>query len=454
MIDRINRSLAFIAEHPFLTSDINDIAFLYTADAFRKCILHSIANAKHRIYLTALYLEDDEAGHEIWHALNQAKQHNPALEVVVLVDFHRAQRGLIGQDVDSTNATFYQQYAQEFDSQFNIYGIPVKSRELFGVLHLKGFVFDDQVLYSGASLNNIYLNKKERYRYDRYCLITNKALADSFVTYLNDLVLGDFGVVPLNIAPVPPLSEMKSQHKQLRRHLKVAQYRYSGSVLPRRVPEGQVGIAPLVGFGARGNKLNQMIRHIFHSTRHELILFTPYFNFPAALARDIAAMLKRGVSITMVVGDKTANDFYIPPTEPFKTIGGLPYLYEVNLRKFAKRHNKYIDQGTLNIHLWKHESNSFHLKGIYSDSQTMLLTGNNLNPRAWRLDLENGILLQDKSGALADMQDQELELILTHTSKISHYKQIETLEDYPAQVQKLLSRMRVFRADNMVKRIL
>ncbi|MCE0556966.1 CDP-diacylglycerol--serine O-phosphatidyltransferase [Motilimonas sp. E26] len=454
MMDRINRSLTFIAEQPFLISHISDIQFLYEAAEFRKCILASIANAKHRIYLTALYLEDDEAGQEIWHALNQAKQSNPALEVVVLVDFHRAQRGLIGQAADSTNATFYQQFAQTFNSDFNIYGIPVKSRELFGVLHLKGFVFDDQVLYSGASLNNIYLNKKDRYRYDRYCLIKHNELADSFVNYIDDLIKGDFAVVPLNIAPIPTLTEMKGQHKQLRRHLKRAQYQYSGHVLPKKIEPDCIGVAPLAGFGARGNKLNQMIRHIFHSTRRELILFTPYFNFPAALSRDIAAMLKRGVSITLVVGDKTANDFYIPPSEPFKTIAGLPYLYEVNLRKFAKRHNKYIDQGSLNIHLWRHETNSFHLKGIYSDSQTMLLTGNNLNPRAWRLDLENGLLLQDKSGALADMQEKELELILAHTTRINHYKQIETLEDYPQQVQRLLGRMRVFRADNMVKRIL
>ncbi|MFO6423521.1 CDP-diacylglycerol--serine O-phosphatidyltransferase [Motilimonas sp. KMU-193] len=452
MMDRVNKSLAYIAAQPFLTTDIEHIQFLYHASEFRQSILDCIANAKQRIYLTALYLEDDEAGREIWLALDQAKKNNPDLDVVVLVDYHRAQRGLIGQAADSTNATFYQQYALEHQSQFNIYGIPVKNRELFGVLHLKGFVFDDTVLYSGASLNNIYLHKQDRYRYDRYCLITHAALADSFVQYINQLISEDFGVVPLNIAPVPSVAEMKAQHRQLRRHLKTAQYHYHGQTLSSQ--DEQIGLLPLVGFGARGNKLNQMIRHIFHSTQRELVLFTPYFNFPAALSRDITAMLKRGVKITLVVGDKTANDFYIPPSEPFKTIAGLPYLYELNLRKFAKRHSRYLASGSLNIHLWRHENNSFHLKGIYSDKQTMLLTGNNLNPRAWRLDLENGILLQDKSGVLAEMQAKELALIMANTSQITHYEQIESLDDYPLQVRKLLSRMRVFRADNMVKRIL
>ncbi|MBE8568159.1 CDP-diacylglycerol--serine O-phosphatidyltransferase, partial [Vibrio sp. OPT46] len=54
----------------------------------------------------------------------------------------------------------------------------------------------------------------------------------------------------------------------------------------------------------------------------------------------------------------------------------------------------------LSIHLWKHDNNSFHLKGIWVDKRYMLLTGNNLNPRAWSLDLENGLLIQDNYAKL------------------------------------------------------
>ena len=57
------------------------------------------------------------------------------------------------------------------------------------------------------------------------------------------------------------------------------------------------------------------------------------------------ALLQRKVKVTIVVGDKTANDFYIPPCEQFKTVGGLPYLYEINLRRFANRYQNYIDNG-------------------------------------------------------------------------------------------------------------
>lgn len=73
------------------------------------------------------------------------------------------------------------------------------------------------------------------------------------------------------------------------------------------------------------------------SSQKELTICTPYFNFPRLISREVKRAIRRGVKVTIVVGDKTANDFYIPPNEPFKTIAGLPYLYEVNLRNLPSK---------------------------------------------------------------------------------------------------------------------
>ncbi|MBK5256850.1 MAG: hypothetical protein JJE39_12515, partial [Vicinamibacteria bacterium] len=58
----------------------------------------------------------------------------------------------------------------------------------------------------------------------------------------------------------------------------------------------------------------------------------------------------------IVLADKIANDFYIPPGEPFKPIGALPYIYEGNLRRFCKTHQGAIDRGLLDVCLWRHET--------------------------------------------------------------------------------------------------
>ncbi len=126
----------------------------------------------------------------------------------------------------------------------------------------------------------------------------------------------------------------------------------------------------------------------------------------------------------------------------------------MNLRNFARRNEAAIAKRQLKIHLWKHDDNSFHLKGIWVDRSYMLLTGNNLNPRAWKLDLENAILLHDKQKLLETEAQREIEKILEHTQLIGSYKQIDNLDAYPTQVKKLLKRIKRIKADHLLNQIL
>lgn len=446
---KINQSLSFLAKLKKMPLSADAIGCLHTTKLFKSELFKQINNASKRIYLAALYLEADEAGEEILDALYEAKKNHPDIDIVVCIDFHRAQRGLIGAEKGGeTNTTWYQKVAQIKGQGVKILGLPVKRKELFGVQHLKGFVFDDVVFYSGASLNNIYLHQQERYRFDRYWLIEDKALADSMVSYLQDVIIDSGAVVQLNASKVAKFNDIKREHKNLSRRLKLAGYKFNA------IKTTGLAVRPLTGIGSTKNKLNKVIRAIFNSTEKELVLFTPYFNLPTVLARDIASLLKRHVKITIVIGDKTANDFYIPEDQPFKAIGALPYLYECNLREFAKKHHTAILQGNLKLHLWKHEANSFHLKGIYSDHRFSLLTGHNLNPRAWRLDLENALLIDDPKQELATLMDEELVNILKHTRLISDYKDIEELSEYPEKIRLLISRLRRIKADKIVKGII
>ncbi|KYJ00611.1 hypothetical protein AIZ09_23300, partial [Salmonella enterica subsp. enterica serovar Typhimurium] len=57
-------------------------------------------------------------------------------------------------------------------------GVPINTREAHGVLQFKGYIIEDSVLYSGASLNEVYLHQHDKYRYDRFQLIRNRQLAD------------------------------------------------------------------------------------------------------------------------------------------------------------------------------------------------------------------------------------------------------------------------------------
>jgi CDP-diacylglycerol--serine O-phosphatidyltransferase len=424
-----------------LTADA--VTILSGAAEFRRCLLEKIASATQRIYIVALYLQQDEAGQEILDALHAAKLARPQLDIVVVVDWLRAQRGLIGAGKQPGNSAWYQ------ESEVPVYGVPVQTRELFGVLHLKGFVIDDCVIYSGASLNNVYLHKFDKYRYDRYHLLQNHALADSMQHLIQHGLIASKAVHRLDLPNLPTTRSLRNDIGDLRSRLKHATYDTTAGTTEKT----GLSVSPLLGVG-KNNPLSRVICELIASAQHQLTICTPYFNLPLAVTREINRALGRGVKIDIIVGDKTANDFYIPPSEPFKVIAALPYLYEISLRRFAKRHQGSIDSGKLNLHLWKDGDNTYHLKGMWIDKRYTLLTGNNLNPRAFRLDLENALLIDDPKGELLEPRSKELGEIFQNTTRIERYQDLETLLEYPPAVAKFLKRVSRVRIERLLYRML
>ena len=424
----------------------DSLSWLLTPERFRDELLSRISMANHTIYLSALYLEDDEAGREVFDALLAAKAKNPKIDIKVFVDFHRARRGLIGQKGDSGNYYMYRNKNEAASHPIEILGTPVKTKEFLGVLHLKGFVVDDAVLFSGASLNNVYLHVGERYRFDRYHIIESEALAASMKHFMLTQLAEDDAVVTLGDKHNEQIPT-KQQIRNFKIKLSRSKYEFDGVQSGGR-------ITPLLGLGRKKNVLNKAVVDLVKESKESLFICTPYFNPPYALRRALIKHLRQGKQVDIVVGDKTANDFYIAPDKDFSTIGAVPYIYEQSLRVFIKRQQWAIDKGLLRVHLWKHDNNSFHLKGISADNENYLITGSNLNPRAWSLDLENGLLIHDPEHVWQQQFADEREHILKHTNQLYHYSQVESLKDYPLAVKKILTRIKRLKADFFLRRIL
>lgn len=444
-----NKHQQHLAQLPKLSQSAADFTTLYSAADFRKTLLEKIAGAKHRICIVALYLENDDGGRSILNALYEAKRLRPELDVRVLVDWHRAQRGRIGAARTATNADWYCELADAHpDIHITVYGVPVNTREALGVLHLKGSIIDDTLFYTGASLNDIYLHQHDKYRYDRYQLITNPTLANTMFDWIETNLIQAEAVHRLDQHERPKSPEIKNETRQFRQDLRGFDYEFEGDA-----NNEQLAVTPLVGLGKR-SLLNKTIFHLMPCAEQKLTLCTPYFNMPAILVRNIIWLLRQGREVEIIVGDKTANDFYIPEDQPFKIIGALPYLYEINLRRFLSRLQYYVTNGQLTVRLWKDGENSYHLKGMWVDDEWLLITGNNLNPRAWRLDLENAVLIHDPLQQLVEQSRHELALIRQNTTVVEHFRDLESIADYPLKVRKLIRRLRRIRIDRLISRIL
>ena len=452
--DKTKRAQKRLESLPCLALQAEQVEFIYSPMAFKNEIIQLIRQARTRIFVTALYWQNDEAGQEILDEIYRAKQDKPELEVKILIDWHRAQRNLLGAEKSATNADWYCEQRQKYqlaDDPNLFFGVPINTREVFGVLHIKGFVFDDTVLYSGASINNVYLQQNEKYRYDRYQKITHPQLADSMVAFIRDFLLNSDVVLPLDSINRPKTKEIRQNIRHFRKNLALnGQYTFASAV----DFGNELTVTPLFGLGGTGNVLNRTIEDLFQLVEEKLTICTPYFNFPRTLQHKIRQLLHKGKKIEIIVGDKVANDFYIPPEQPFKMAGVLPYLYENNLRRFSKKFQREMEHGQLIIRTWKDGTNTYHLKGVWVDDNYILLTGNNLNPRAWRLDAENGLFIHDPKQQLLPQVIQELAYIRQHTTLLQHYTELEEMKQYPAPVQKLLKKFARIKADKLVKMIL
>jgi len=444
-----NKHQQHLAQLPKLSQSVADVSTLYSPAEFRETLLENIAAAQTRICIVALYLENDDAGRAIMDALYRAKQARPELDISILVDWHRAQRGRIGAARGVTNADWYCEMAtRHADIAIPVYGIPVNTREALGVLHLKGFIIDDTLIYSGASINDVYLHQHDKYRYDRYQIIRNAQLTDTMYAWIDLNLKPAEAVNRLDVAERPSSPEIKNETRQFRQDLRGFNYQFDGNA-----GNEELAVTPLVGLG-KHSLLNKTIFHLMPCAEQKLIICTPYFNLPALLVRNIIHLLRQGKQVEIIVGDKTANDFYIAPDQPFKIIGALPYLYEINLRRFLSRLQYYVSNEQLVVRLWKDGENSYHLKGMWVDDEWQLITGNNLNPRAWRLDLENAVLIHDPHQELTAQREKELTLIRQHTTVVNHFRELESIADYPAKVRKLIRRLRRIRIDRLISRIL
>lgn len=435
---------------PTFAVDANNYTVLENPHRFYTRLLELIKGAKERIMITALYLQDDETGRKVLDALYEAKQHNPRLYVRVYVDFHRAQRGLIGKGPSLGNSELYYKKARTTDIPPAIYGVPVKKREIFGVMHLKGFVFDDTVLYTGASINDVYMGENGRYRLDRYHEIKSKSLADAMCNYATTAFHNNLAVQDFSQGQVKSAKEIRDEIKKLRNHLAVTQYQIKNE----KLHGDQVGLTPIAGLGKKGNQLNKSVQWLIGAAKEKLFICTPYFNLPKVLSKAVEDALQRDIQVTLVVGDKRANDFFIREGEKFSPVGAVPYIYEQNLKAFVEKNRKYIESGNLRVRLWTDGDNTYHVKGMFVDNSFALITGNNLNPRAWGLDLENGIIISDPNHLLQEKFVHEQQFLLKHTAAINGVDDLDSFESYPEEIQRLLKKVKRFKASIFIKQLL
>lgn len=169
---------------PCFPVNADSITIIKEPNVFYKTLLQRSTEAKYRITLASLYLGTGELEKQFINTIAKNEHFiNGDLKVNVLLDYTRGSR----YEVNSRTMLLPLLKKKESNCDICLYhtpylrGIkkkitPPRFNEIFGLQHMKLYIFDDYLIISGANLSNDYFTNRQ----DRYFEIKDKRLADFY----------------------------------------------------------------------------------------------------------------------------------------------------------------------------------------------------------------------------------------------------------------------------------
>lgn len=160
----------------------NKIHIIQEPSKFYETLLSKCSSAKNRITFVSLYLGIGKLEQNLVSAMMNNLKLNSNLQINILLDFTRGTRG-----IKNSQTTLHDLIKEKDNFCLSLYHTPAlrgltkrfapsRWNELFGLQHMKLYMFDDTVIISGANLSNDYFTNRQ----DRYVMIEDKNLANFY----------------------------------------------------------------------------------------------------------------------------------------------------------------------------------------------------------------------------------------------------------------------------------
>lgn len=161
----------------------NSVTIINEPNVFYKTLLKRSAEAKSRITLASLYLGTGELEQVFVDTISKNENFLKGnLKLNVLLDYARGSRYQ-----HNSRTMLLPLIEKQKNCQVSLYHTPVlrglrkkfapeRFNEIFGLQHMKLYIFDDYLIISGANLSNDYFTNRQ----DRYFEIKDRELADFY----------------------------------------------------------------------------------------------------------------------------------------------------------------------------------------------------------------------------------------------------------------------------------
>ncbi|KAL4111614.1 hypothetical protein PRIC1_003292 [Phytophthora ramorum] len=172
----------------------SDVKLLATPTDFYQQLLHNIQNAETRVSISSLYLGTGQLEQALVRALVQRLREKPQLQVQLVLDYSRGQRG----GITASSVTMLAPLLKEFPTNVELFlfrvpqlsglkaKLPPPFNETLGVSHAKVYLVDETLVLSGANLSADYFTNRQ----DRYVQLTDCGALAQFYHQFVELVTG------------------------------------------------------------------------------------------------------------------------------------------------------------------------------------------------------------------------------------------------------------------------
>ncbi|KAJ7699743.1 CDP-diacylglycerol-glycerol-3-phosphate 3-phosphatidyltransferase [Mycena olivaceomarginata] len=394
---------------------------------FYSQILDMIRRAQTRIFISSLYLGSSESELVFLHsptALNK----KPELQIHMLFDLNRSTRPgprstakllapLVSQFPDRVHVSFFGVRAF---AEFSRNWCPPRFNEGWGTWHAKIYGVDDEVMISGANLNQSYFTDRQ----DRYIHFTGQRHLSQ---YCFDFIktVGSTGPHSFRDREYEiswPIPETHPHHIHTHRR-----NNYCPTV-PEHHDAKKVTLIPLIQAGQfnirdEETALKTLFEHLnaeSKGNRPLLDLTSGYFG----LYKEYQDLILQSSNIDcrIVASSPRANGFY----GSSGVSGRIPEGYTLLEQRFMNAVQRANRQSSVHLNEWEREGWTYHAKGIWMSEAAgrppmlTLFGSTNLNSRSAHIDTElSFLMLVPESSASDSLRRQladELDNLRAHSS--------------------------------------
>uniref|UniRef100_A0A8D0H3C1 CDP-diacylglycerol--glycerol-3-phosphate 3-phosphatidyltransferase n=1 Tax=Sphenodon punctatus TaxID=8508 RepID=A0A8D0H3C1_SPHPU len=445
---------------------------------FYDLMKEQIKAAKQRVVMASLYLGTGPLEQELVDCIEETLELSqqagvpPALTVSILLDFTRGSRG------SKNSRTMLLPLLRRFPAQVrvslfhtpNLRGllrllIPERFNETIGLQHIKVYLFDNNVILSGANLSDSYFTNRQ----DRYVFLQDSPEIADFFTELVDAV-GDVSLQLQRDDTVRAMEGMvhpyhgdkaaycEAANKRVMEVINSAKTRqelqhshtFHGSqadgdhlgqdpeVARDQRPEPDTWIYPLIQMKPFGIQIDEIITETLLTEAErgtKVFLTTGYFNLTQAY---MDLVLGTRAEYRILLASPEVNGFF----GARGVAGAIPAAYVHIERQFYNEVCSLGQEERIRLHEYCRSGWTFHAKGLWlylagSSLPCLTLIGSpNFGYRSVHRDLEAQVAIVTENQALQRQLHQEQERLYLKSSAVS-----ASLFEQPSRYVKLWVKM-------------